>query len=130
MIFHHEGVVAEDLEQELEIYKTLGFEEESRFEDETQQVRGVFMEKDGMRVELLQPLSEKSPLHSYIKRGVKIYHHAFKTRDLDGASLYLQNSGFMQVGPPQVSIAFGGKIAFFLSPTMLLVELIEDQNPY
>ena len=125
MIFHHEGVVTKDIEQETEIYKILGFEIESDFKDPIQNVHGRFMEKDGFRVELLEPLNEQSPLSSYISRGIKIYHHAFKTNDIQNTIEYLTGKDFLLVGSPEQSVAFGGKIAFLLSPTSLLIELIE-----
>lgn len=125
MIFHHEGIVTKDIEQETKIYKTMGFEIESDFEDPIQNVRGRFMKKDGFRVELLEPLSDQSPLSSYLSRGIKIYHHAFETNNIKNTIDYLIKEGFLLIGNPEQSVAFGGKIAFLLSPTSLLVELIE-----
>lgn len=125
MIFHHEGIVTKDIEQETETYKSMGFEVESDFEDPIQNVRGRFMKKDGFRVELLEPLNEKSPLSSYLSRGVKIYHHAFKTDSIENTIDHLIERNFFLVGSPVQSVAFGGKIAFLLSPTSLLIELIE-----
>lgn len=125
MIFHHDGVVSEDLEQDIKFYKMLGFEEEGEvFEDPIQNIRGVFLEKDGMRVEILEPLNDQSPLRSYIKRGVKIYHHAFETRDIEAAVDFLK-SEMILVSPPTHAVAFDSRIAFLMAPTGLLVELIE-----
>lgn len=94
MIFHHEGIVTKDIEQETETYKSMGFEVESDFEDPIQNVRGRFMKKDGFRVELLEPLNEKSPLSSYLSRGVKIYHHAFKTDSIENTIDHLIERNF------------------------------------
>ena len=41
-------------------------------EDPLQGIRGLFMTLGPMRVELLEPLDETSPLEAYLKRGVKI----------------------------------------------------------
>lgn len=126
MIFHHEGIVTKDIERETKVYEIMGFKIESNFEDHAQNVRGRFMTKDEFRVELLEPLNDQSPLTSFANRGIKIYHHAFKTDDFKHDIDLLVEKSFLLIEEPKESVAFGGKIAFLLSPTGLMIELIES----
>jgi len=81
--FHHIGLACRDLAIDRRDHELLGYRAEGEvFEDPQQRIRGLFMTLGPMRVELLEPLDEQSPLSSYLKRGIKIYHQCFLCDDI------------------------------------------------
>ena len=127
--FHHDGVATRDMAKELRGYELLGFRTEGPvFADPLQRIRGLFLTLGAMRVELLEPLDESSPIHSHLKRGIKIYHHGFTCRDIAAATERLVAGRARVVSPPKPAVAFQNRpVAFLLLASGLLIELIEDR---
>lgn len=125
--FHHIGLACRDMAQDRRDHESLGYRSEGEaFEDPLQRIRGLFMTLGTMRVELLEPLDETSPLMDYLKRGIKIYHQCFECDDIASAIEDLQAHGARLVSPPQPAVAFDNRrIAFLLLPSRMLIELIE-----
>lgn len=125
--FHHIGVACKDIESETKISLALGYEIEGEdFVDPAQGVYGRFLVGGGPRLELLAPLTEKGVLTPWLNQGVKLYHLAYLTEELESEMQRLRASRAKVMVPPIPAVAFGGrKIAFLMLPNMLLVELIE-----
>lgn len=83
--FHHIGVATKNIEKELKIYEKMGYKPSSDiFVDETQKIRGVFIEAEGHpRLELLENLNSDGPLTTYLKKGIKFYHFAYESDDIE-----------------------------------------------
>jgi hypothetical protein len=128
--FHHDGVATRDMAKDLLAYELLGFRTEGPvFADPLQGIRGLFLTLGPMRVELLEPLDEMSPVHSHLKRGIKIYHHGFTCRDLARTTERLLAGRARVVSPPKPGVAFQNRlVSFLLLANGLLIELIEDQQ--
>jgi len=126
LIFDHVGIACEDIESEFKIYEILGYTEVSRFEDSLQGVRGIFIRCPGSNVlELLEPLADESPLSSFIKSGIKMYHLAYRCERIDDAIDYLIKKGAILVSPAKPSVAFDErKVAFLLLRNRMLIEVI------
>ena len=133
MKFHHDGIACRSIEEDKKFYGMLGFTQEGKvFEDELQKIRGMFMVNlSGMRVELLEALTDDSPIKPYLSKSCKIYHHAFTCNELFEEQInHLLEHGAMIGSPPKPSVAFGGrKITFLVLPNSLLIELIEGFFP-
>jgi len=125
--FHHLGVACPDLDREREEWARLGYRAEGEvFSDPIQKVRGAFVVGPGPRLELLSPLGEGSPVAGVIERGGKLYHQGFESLDFDGSLAALQTRRFRLIQGPVPAVAFGGRrIAFLMSPSLNLIELIE-----
>lgn len=125
--FHHLGVACRDLDQEFESWTRLGYRPDGDvFEDPLQKVRGRFIVGAGPRLELLTPLSPDSPVTGVLARGGKIYHQGFEVGDFEVALGGLQASGVRLIQSPVPAVAFGGRrIAFLMTTTLNLIELIE-----
>ena len=126
LLFHHIGVACRDLDSETRRLSALGYVVEGPdFSDPTQGVSGRFLVAGGPRLELLVPLGQKGTLTPWLKSGVKLYHLAYETSDIEAAVAHLRGQGAKVVVPPVSAIAFGGRpIAFLMLPNMLLVEII------
>lgn len=131
LTFHHIGLACRDMARDRRDHEFLGYRAEGEvFADPTQRIRGLFMTLGPMRVELLEPLDETSPLHAYLKRGIKIYHQCFLTPDIEATIQSLQSHGARVASPPKPAVAFDGRrIAFLLLPSQMLIELIEAPVP-
>lgn len=77
----HIGIAVKDLEASMGLYKTIfGVEEFHRERAEDQGVDIASFSLNGVRIELTAPLTDASPIASFIaKRGEGIHHIAFRT---------------------------------------------------
>jgi methylmalonyl-CoA/ethylmalonyl-CoA epimerase len=129
--FHHIGVACRDIEKEMRAFAIVGYAlEGQRFSDPLQKIHGCFLTGPGPRVELLVPTDDASPVLSWLQKGVKMYHQAYEVELIEAAIAALSAHRAVLVSPPKPAVAFGGrKIAFLMFPNLLLVELIEAQQP-
>jgi methylmalonyl-CoA/ethylmalonyl-CoA epimerase len=125
--FHHVGLACRDIEVEQRAHRLLGYADEGApFVDPLQRIRGCFMTHGGMRIELLEPAAEDSPLEPFISRGLKMYHQAFETASIEGSIDELKAAGAALAVPPTPAVAFHQRpIAFLMLRTTMLVELIQ-----
>jgi methylmalonyl-CoA/ethylmalonyl-CoA epimerase len=97
--------------------------------DPVQHVTVRFAELPGGTViELVEPLGEKSPVHSIIgsSRG-GLYHLCYEVDDLDGELERFRDKGCLPLGKPVPATAFNGRrIAFLLTPERDLIEFVES----
>ena len=127
----HVGIAVANLEHAVETYvRSLGAVAETEtFSDENQQVRLRFLNLGGMRIELLQPDSERSPLNNILKRGIGIYHVCHEVDDLDAELERLKAEGVKVISPPKPAVAFGNRRVAFTMCQGLMVELLEAALP-
>ena len=81
-----------------------------------------------MRIELLEPLSEDSPVGKFIaKRGSGIQQLAFRVDQLDDLVAKLHDNGIQLINPEPVAGAGGSRVVFVhpKSTGGVLVELLE-----
>lgn len=125
--FHHLGVACRDLARELEGWTRLGYRPEGEaFTDPTQKIHGQFIVGPGPRLELLAASEPGSPVEGYLQRGTKIYHQAFEAQAFDASLAELQAAGARLTAGPVAAVAFDGRrIAFLMTPTLNLIEIIE-----
>ena len=96
--------------------------------DENQKVRIGFAHlEDGSRVELVEPLSDDSPVQGWLKRkSGGFYHQCIAVSDLDAARELYREKGFLILSDPVEAPALDDqRICFALSPQSDLVELVE-----
>jgi methylmalonyl-CoA/ethylmalonyl-CoA epimerase len=126
--FHHIGVACQNIEREIGAYSLLGYTVEGEsFSDPAQQIRGLFLSGPGPRLELVAPLTQESRvLSNVLTRGVKMYHLAYLTDDINATIDLACAERAKLVVSPVPATAFGGRcIAFLFLPNMMLIELIE-----
>jgi len=125
--FHHIGIACRDLDAEQAGWAALGYAQEGpEFQDPIQRVRGRFLTGPGLRLELLAPTAENSPVEGVIKRRTKLYHQAFVTPMFGRALEAIEARGARRTAEPAPAIAFGGRhIVFVLLFNGHVIELIE-----
>ncbi len=124
----HVGIAVASLDSSLAIFRELGLEETHREVVESQKVRTAFLPADGVRIELLEPTADDSPISKFLaRRGPGIHHLCFAVDDLDSALARLAERGYRLLNRSPVPGA-GGKRVAFLHPEAgggVLIELTE-----
>ena len=130
--FHHIGVACHAGEfaqgKERQNLDLLGYKPEGdEWLDERLGMRGQFLVAErAPRVELVAPHGDESPVLSWVKQGVKLYHLAFTTNDLSAEIERLSAQHAKMMFPPTPAVAFHNhRVAFLMLPNFLLIEVIE-----
>jgi methylmalonyl-CoA/ethylmalonyl-CoA epimerase len=130
MQFDHLGLVVRSLAKgRRTLADVLSVEEwTTEFRDE---LNGVLLQfgRDpaGLVFELLEPLSEKSPVYNAVTTGKGILNHvAYRVSGLAPIAERLRASGCAPTSEPKPAVAYGGRnVQFFVTPLRMIVELIE-----
>jgi methylmalonyl-CoA/ethylmalonyl-CoA epimerase len=80
--------------------------------------------------ELVEPVSEESPVSNFLKKkGGGLHHICYEVDDLESGLRAGRDAGLMIAADPAPAVAFDGRrIAWIFSKSRLLVELLE-RNP-
>jgi methylmalonyl-CoA/ethylmalonyl-CoA epimerase len=118
-VFHHIGIAVSSLNRVVD-------SEYPRWDDEVQGVRVAFLDLSGAPIELIEPLSETSPVSSALRFGRPLVHVCFEVSSLAASIGAAGQHGFHLLGTPTPAAAFEGRqIAWVYSQTWGLVELLE-----
>ncbi|WP_221773331.1 methylmalonyl-CoA epimerase [Ruficoccus amylovorans] len=113
----HLGIAVNSLDEAIPYYENaLGLKCEHREEVASQKVRTAFFECGQVHIELLEPMSEDSPIAKFIaKNGEGIHHIAFRTDNIEGQLKQASDNGVRLINEVPVDGA-GGKLVAFLHP--------------
>jgi methylmalonyl-CoA/ethylmalonyl-CoA epimerase len=131
MELHHYGFATEDIERSEATYKLLGFERCSDIiTDPVQNVRLLFIRNGDSNtplIELVEPLSEQSPVSGILKKSkASLYHSCYIVDDMTAAIQELKQNRFVLLSQPVSAIAFENRqICFLFNKHVGLVELLE-----
>ena len=127
--FHHIGVACTSIEQELAIYRHLGYVVERSFEDPTQGVRGTFIKLGDMRLELLENLTGSSTLNVWLSREIKYYHIGYCVDSVSEGLAWMKNHRVLVTSKPKPAIAFDNRsVMFGMTRAGDLIELISKTD--
>ena len=90
-------------------------------------VRVVFVESPNTKIELLEPLNEKSPISRFLEKNPNggMHHICYEVNNLKLASQKLKAVGAKILGDGQPKIGAHGKPVIFLNPKDFSGTLIE-----
>lgn len=129
MRIDHIGYAVKKLDRAVSSFEKLGFRFEPSVDDTDRNIKIVFGEKDGYRIELVTPLQKgkESPVDAYLGSiGSTPYHICYVTDDLDKNVGELEAQGFKVIIEAKPAVAFGGKRVVFLMDLGLgLMEIVE-----
>lgn len=125
---HHIGVACRNIEKEFKYFEKLGYQFASEiFVDEEQKIKGVFIKADNQPcLELLENVSEDGPLTSFLQNGVKFYHFAYITKDIEKDYDNLLAQGAIPV-VKIIKATYFKRICFVMMKNMMLIELVENK---
>ena len=125
----HLGIAVKSLAQAKKFYESLGL---SPMEDETveaEKVKLSMVPVGESRIELLEPLSDDSPIAKFLaKRGEGLHHVALHVDDLSGTVERLKANGTRLISD-EIKVGAGGHLYVFVHPSSaggVLLELVED----
>jgi len=130
MRLHHIAYVCENIEQKAdEFHRLLGYEIElPPVIDENQNVRILFLaDRNGSRIELLEPCGPNSPVRKFLEKGGGLYHLCFEVDDLEATLCRItSNNQAYVVKQPTVAPAIDGRrVAFVVTAEKDLIEFVE-----
>lgn len=131
MKIDHIGIATRELDEALSLWRdTLGLEIASTEEVTEQGVRIAMLPIGESHIELLEPLSETSPVGKFLaKRGPGIHHLAIKVSDIRASLEQLKTNGTRLIDEvPRVGA--GGCLVAFVHPSSangVLLELVQHQ---
>jgi len=127
----HVGIAVRDMAAAVAFYeRAFGFTlQHGPVDDPIQQVTVCFLAAaDGIEIELIAPLGDKSPVARYLARETGAYHVCYEVPDIATASQRALDNGCIPVSPPVPAAAFAGRlIAWFYTPTKQLVEFLQSK---
>jgi len=131
MKIDHIGVAVEELQSSLSFYRdALGLEFKGQERVEDQGVEVAMLDLGESKLELLEPLSDESPIARHLaKRGEGIHHLAIKVEDIEAKMAEMEDAGVEFIGEEPTPGAGGKKIIFAhpKSTSGVLLELCEEQ---
>jgi methylmalonyl-CoA epimerase len=129
---HHVAIAVRDLDDALDGYRhQYNVEPLSRETVTEQGVEEAMIAVGGSHIQLLQPLSEDSPVGRFLDtRGEGLHHIALAVVDIEAALAHLEESGARLIDRTP-RIGGGGHRIAFVHPSSLtgtLIELVEVEH--
>lgn len=127
----HIGIAVRSIEESRRFYEVLGLQVERIEEVPHEEVRVAMIRCGESWIELLEPLSESSPIARFLeKRGPGIHHLCLHSGDVRADDARLRDAGF-QVLRPEPTRGAGGCWVQFVHPKSaggVLLELSEESH--
>ena len=125
----HLGIAVKSLAQAKKFYENLGLSPMADETVEAEKVRLSMVPVGESRIELLEPLSDDSPIAKFLaKRGEGLHHVALHVDDLSATVERLKASGTRLISD-EIKVGAGGHLYVFVHPSSaggVLLELVED----
>ncbi len=97
-------------------------------DDPIQRVKVAFIYVNNFKIELIEPITEKSPITNILDKGQSLYHLCFRVPDIKKALEIARRHGFHCIARPVPAKAFNdNKVAWVFSKVYGLFELIEAE---
>ena len=125
---NHIAIATPKLDEAVKTYKNmLGAKISSPIDQIDHGVKVVFIELPNTKIELLEPLGEKSPIENFLEKNKKggIHHICFEVEDISSAILSLEKDGATVLGDGEAKIGAHGNPVIFLHPRDFNGTLIE-----
>jgi methylmalonyl-CoA/ethylmalonyl-CoA epimerase len=110
----HIGIAVKNLDETIPYYtETLGLKVLKIEEVASESVRVAFIDAGNVKLELLEPMSEQSAIHTFIKKkGEGIHHIAFGIEGIEERMTELREKGIRILNEQPKIGAGGAKVAF------------------
>ena len=131
MKIDHIGIAVNDLEASSDLFSTILNKKPSLIERvESQKLSAAFFKMEDTSFELLEPISEESPISKFLeKKGEGIHHVALIVDDIRAEMERLKSEGFSPL-TPEPYVGANNKLVCFFHPKNtngVLIELCQHQ---
>ena len=117
--FHHIGLAVRSIRALNPLFKV--------YEETNERVYMSFISFYGIRIELLEPRNDQSPIARNLREGVKLLHLCYEVPDLDAALDACRPVGFHRLGRPMRAPLFEHRpYVWVFSREYGLFELVEQ----
>ena len=128
----HIGIAVDDLKTAASLYeKLLNTTVYKTEEVASESVKTAFLQSGPNKIELLEALSDDSPIAKFIaKKGEGIHHIAFDVSDIRAEMARLKGDGFVLLND-EPKLGADNKLVCFVHPKSangVLIELCEEQK--
>ena len=97
--------------------------------DKTQNVSVAFAKLNGLQIELIEPLNDRSPINRNLEKGCRLVHLCYEVPDMDEALSECRKYGFHSIAKSLPAEAFDQrKISWVYSKHFGLFELLESSK--
>ena len=127
---NHVGVATPSIERSVALYRDLlgATKIHAPFDLPPQGVRVCFVDMPNSQIELIEPLGEASPLHTFLAKNPAggQHHVCFEVPDIHAAKAEMEAKGAKVLGEPRIGAH--GTLVIFVHPKDMggvLVELME-----
>jgi methylmalonyl-CoA/ethylmalonyl-CoA epimerase len=134
MKLSHIGILVEDIEQGIKNHEALfGYKQLGPIvDDSTQKVRVVLMgtsDDDPVKVELISPLGDDSPVKNLLEKRQSLYHLCYEVPDIEEAMKNARKNGAVIISKPIEAPLFDErKICFLFTRDRYVIELVEGEH--
>ena len=131
-VLDHIAIAVPKIEPVLEQYsKLFGAEITSPKIVSEQGIRMAYIHFQNVKIELIEPLNDQSPIAKFLERNPKgaMHHFCAVTTDAEESSKKIKNNKMRALGEP--SKGPHGQKMFFMHPSdtsSILVEIVENKN--
>ncbi len=125
---NHAAIAVPDLAAAADVYRNLlGAEVSEAVPQPEHGVTVVFVSLPNTKIELLEPLGDRSPVAGFLARNPAggIHHICYEVEDIRAAATALREKGARILGTGEPKIGAHGKPVLFLHPKDCLGTLIE-----
>ena len=127
---HHVAIAVPDIKAAAQVYRgtfAMGTKVSGEVAQPDHGVTTVFIELANTKIELLEPLGEKSPIANFLKKNPSggIHHVCYEVDDIYAARDQMVQQGATITGDGQPRIGAHGKPVIFLHPKDFNGTLIE-----
>ena len=125
---NHVAIAVRDIAKASQVYKTtLGAEVSETVPQHEHGVSTVFITLPNTKIELLEPLGEKSPIAAFLERNPAggIHHLCYEVADIRSARDRLEAAGARVLGDGEPRVGAHGKPVLFLHPKDFNGTLVE-----
>src|SRR5579884_719338 len=128
----HLGIAVKSIAAARGLYESLGLRVMQEETVEHEKVRVAMVPVEDSRIELLEPVSDDSPVGKFLaKRGEGLHHVALHVDDISATLEGLKNKGVRLVSD-ELQIGAGGHLYFFVHPSStggVLLEICRTRSP-
>lgn len=119
--FHHIGLAVRSIKDASPLSEIIT--------DSNQGVSVAFVLVNGIKMELIEPYGDNSPIAQSLSKGIKLLHICYAVSDIERVTKECRKYGFHRIAKPVPAVAFQNKrITWVYSNKYGLVELLEDPD--
>ena len=125
---NHVAIATSDIEAAAKVYReTLGAKVSEAVPQPDHGVTTIFVELPNTKIELLEPLGNKSPIAKFLQKNPAggIHHVCYEVDDIYAARDRMREAGATITGTGEPKIGAHGKPVIFLHPKDFVGTLIE-----